>query len=44
MIRSREVAEQHGGSPDCPSPITISGLGLALLFLTAFILFSMFCR
>lgn len=42
MIQSKEVAEQCRGSPDCPSPIPISGLGLAPLFLSAFILFSKF--
>lgn len=42
VIRSREVAEQLRGSPDCPSPIIISRLGLASLFFSAFILFSMF--
>lgn len=39
MIQSRLVAEQHQGFLDCLSLITISGLGLALLFLSAFTLF-----
>lgn len=44
MIQSRKVAEQCPASSDCPSPVAISSLGLTLLFLSAFILFSMFWR
>lgn len=44
VIQSREVAERCRGSPDCLSPVAISRLGLTLLFLSAFFLFSMFWR
>lgn len=44
MIQSLEVAEQCPVSPDCPSPVTISALGLTLLFLSAFVLFSVLWR